>query len=197
MAKRGETKEKILNAATKVFFEKGFEAASVKMILDEAGAVTGSFYHYFASKEELFEQVVARFLTSYTEKISAILKDDTLSPKAQLEAFMQEIQNASNTYYRVLGGEHLHWTVQHALHNKTLEALVMPLAEMLARRMGEGMLESRLDINALTLAAILIRGIEAIFYADGQTAPERFGSKTAAKNIREFIGLLLIVHPTE
>ncbi len=40
MAKRGETREIILKAATKVFFENGFEKTSVKMILSEANIVT-------------------------------------------------------------------------------------------------------------------------------------------------------------
>ena len=56
MAKRGETREKIIAAATKVFFEHGYEDASVKMIIDEAGIVTGSFYHFFPSKEANFER---------------------------------------------------------------------------------------------------------------------------------------------
>ena len=76
MAKKGETREKILNAATKVFFENGFEATSVKMILDEANVVTGSFYHFFPSKENLFENVVEKFLHNYTESVSLILGND-------------------------------------------------------------------------------------------------------------------------
>ena len=53
MAKRGETRQKIIYAAGKVFFEHGYEEASVKMIIEEAGVVTGSFYHFFPSKEIL------------------------------------------------------------------------------------------------------------------------------------------------
>ena len=43
MAKKGETREVILDAAEKVFFQNGFEKTSVKMILEEAKIVTGSF----------------------------------------------------------------------------------------------------------------------------------------------------------
>lgn len=197
MAKRGETKEKIMDAAAKVFFEFGFEAASVKMILEEAGVVTGSFYHFFASKEDLFEQVVERFLQNYTETVCRILKNNALGVDEQFSLFLREIEAASKTYYNVLEGDRLHWTVQHALHNKTVEALVAPLSEMLARRIKEGTLESRLNVDTTTLAAILVRGIEAIFHGNGEDAAERYGSHAAKENIRAFIQLLLILHPAK
>ena len=73
MAKKGETREVILDAAEKVFFQNGFEKTSVKMILEEAKIVTGSFYHFFPSKEALFEAVTERFLNAYAERIGGIL----------------------------------------------------------------------------------------------------------------------------
>ena len=79
MAKRGETRDVIIQAAAKVFFENGFEKTSVKMILEEAHVVTGSFYHFFASKEALFEAVAESFMEAYTRRVSAILDDDTLN----------------------------------------------------------------------------------------------------------------------
>ena len=194
MAKKGETREKILNAATKVFFENGFEATSVKMILDEANVVTGSFYHFFPSKENLFESVVEKFLHNYTESVSLILGNDSLGVDAQFRLFMEEIQNASKIYYNVLQGNRLHWTIQHALHNKTVEALALPLSELLKRQIDKGTIESRMDVDTTTLAAILIKGIEAIFHGNMDNRPEYYESDTVGKNIRDFIQLLLSVH---
>ncbi|MGN0325673.1 MAG: TetR/AcrR family transcriptional regulator [Lachnospiraceae bacterium] len=175
MAKRGETREKILNIATKVFFEHGFEATSVKMILDEADVVTGSFYHFFPSKEALFESVVEKYLQDYTQKVCSILSDETLSIDVQFNLFMSELQNASKTYYNELQGNKLHWTMQHALHNKTVEAMVLPLSEMLGRHIKAGTIQSRLDVDTVTLAAIIIKSIEAIIH----------GNTCNASNIKE------------
>lgn len=194
MAKKGETREKILNAATKVFFENGFEATSVKMILDEAHVVTGSFYHFFPSKEILFESVVERFLQSYTERVSCIIEKDSVGVDEQFRLLMGEIRNASKTYYRVLQGNQLHWTMQHALHNKTIESLLLPLSGLLDRLLQKGVIESRINVNTTTLAAILIKGIEAIFHGNQDNCPENYESNTAENSIREFIYLLLIVH---
>lgn len=194
MAKKGETREKILAAATKLFFENGFEATSVKMILEEANVVTGSFYHFFTSKEQLFECVVEEFLQNYTRKICGILGDESLSVEAQFQLFMQEIQAASRTYYNVLQGDRLHWTMQHALHNKAVEALVLPLADLLSRQMEKGVIKSRIQVDTVTLAALLVKGIEAIFHGNMENSPERFESTGIQKMIRDFIHLILLIH---
>ncbi|NMS91614.1 TetR/AcrR family transcriptional regulator [Clostridioides difficile] len=47
----------ILDAAVKVFSEKGYIDSSIKNITDEASVSVGSFYSYFNNKEEILEQI--------------------------------------------------------------------------------------------------------------------------------------------
>src|SRR3954471_6268175 len=47
----------ILAAAVRVFARKGYHAARVGDIAEEAGVAHGLLYHYFASKEQLLETV--------------------------------------------------------------------------------------------------------------------------------------------
>jgi len=47
-------KNRILQCAADVFSKKGYHNTTVKDIASEAGVSIGSFYFYFASKEELF-----------------------------------------------------------------------------------------------------------------------------------------------
>ena len=191
MAKRGETKERILSIATEVFFKNGYEATSVKMILNEAGIVTGSFYHFFPSKEALFEAVIEQFLQNYTERVCLILKDETLTIEEQFRLFMQELKRVSDSYDNELQGERLHWTMQHALHNKTVEAMVAPLSEMLDRHICHGVVKSRLDVDTITLAAILLRGIEAIIHGNVIHPSDKKEKVVARNEIMSFIGLIL------
>lgn len=48
------TLDDILSAAKAEFSEKGFQSASLRRIVKNAGVTTGAFYGYFKSKEELF-----------------------------------------------------------------------------------------------------------------------------------------------
>jgi AcrR family transcriptional regulator len=53
-----ETRAKLLEAAENVFGEHGFHDASVVKITEAAGVGQGTFYLYFASKQEIFDELV-------------------------------------------------------------------------------------------------------------------------------------------
>lgn len=51
-----ETVQKILDAALKLFLEKGYEQTTILDIVDGMGGLTrGAFYHHFKSKEEVLD----------------------------------------------------------------------------------------------------------------------------------------------
>ena len=52
-AKAEETRERILDAALRLFRERGFDEATMRDIAAAAGVATGAAYYYFRSKEEL------------------------------------------------------------------------------------------------------------------------------------------------
>ena len=52
------TLEKIQEAALAEFLDKGFQGASLRQIVKNAGVTTGAFYGYFSSKEALFNALV-------------------------------------------------------------------------------------------------------------------------------------------
>lgn len=54
-ASTNETQMRLLDAGAKVFREEGYRDASVARIVAEAGSSTGSLYHHFGGKAELFE----------------------------------------------------------------------------------------------------------------------------------------------
>ena len=186
MAKKGETREVILDAAEKVFFQNGFEKTSVKMILEEAKIVTGSFYHFFPSKEALFEAVTERFLNAYAERIGGILGDESLSFRQIIRMIPEEMGRSAEIFYHVLQGDKLHWTVRNALHDRTLEAMVQPLAGALARLKAKGEISSRLDAEDVTLARILIKGSEAVVHGEGSGSTEWFRSEAQREKLAAF-----------
>ncbi len=58
------TKLKLLEAAQQLMLAKGYTATSVEEICAAAGVTKGSFFHYFASKEDLGKTVLDHFMAS-------------------------------------------------------------------------------------------------------------------------------------
>ena len=62
MNKEGTGKKKqIIDAAQKMFFEKGFDGVTIRAVQREVGCEVGLFYYYFKSKDEIFEVMFDRF----------------------------------------------------------------------------------------------------------------------------------------
>lgn len=72
------TKAKIVKAATDLFMNVGPTGASLDDISRKAGVARGLIYHYFKTKEQLFEQVLARPLADLLEQHLAFLEARTL-----------------------------------------------------------------------------------------------------------------------
>ena len=53
-----QTKRRIIEAALYEFEQKGYQGASLRQIVKNAGVTTGAFYGYYSSKAELFEGIV-------------------------------------------------------------------------------------------------------------------------------------------
>jgi AcrR family transcriptional regulator len=52
------TRRRLLEAAEKIFAEVGYHAASIVKITEAAGVAQGTFYLYFASKKQIFDELV-------------------------------------------------------------------------------------------------------------------------------------------
>ena len=67
---RALTRARLLDAARRVFARRGFHAASLEEIAQEAGATTGAIYSNFAGKEDLFLALFEDHVASQIGKYS-------------------------------------------------------------------------------------------------------------------------------
>jgi len=52
------TREQLIEVATRLFADRGYEDTSIEAVLTAAGVSRGALYHHFAGKDALFEAVV-------------------------------------------------------------------------------------------------------------------------------------------
>ena len=65
-----ENRTKIVDVASRLFREKGFDGVGLDEIMREAGLTHGGFYRHFASKDDLAAEALAKALVRGTEKLS-------------------------------------------------------------------------------------------------------------------------------
>jgi TetR/AcrR family transcriptional repressor of mexJK operon len=82
--------ERLLNAATEVFLEKGFASTSVDEIASRAKASKLTFYHHFGNKEKLFEAIVMRLNATMFRGFADALEADVPMEQA-LHRFMKQM----------------------------------------------------------------------------------------------------------
>ncbi len=70
------TYEALLDAAARLFAERGFDAAQTPDIAAEAGVSTGAFYRYFTDKRQVFLEVMASHLQHAYDDLTMRLQPD-------------------------------------------------------------------------------------------------------------------------
>ncbi len=55
---RDRYRKELINKCFDIFAEKGYSSVTMREIASEIGVSTGTLYHYFPSKESLFEQLI-------------------------------------------------------------------------------------------------------------------------------------------
>ncbi len=69
------TRDRILEAAEHLVIENGFAATSIDQVLDAASTSKGAFFHHFASKLELGQALVTRYVAADLAHLDGALAD--------------------------------------------------------------------------------------------------------------------------
>ncbi len=103
--KSEEKKHKIIQAAIKNFSMKGLEKATISSIAREAGIGKGTVYQYFASKEEIFSQIIYVFFEEMFANWNQLIASN-ISPHKKVAIMLEqtidislEMINSDDTNY--------------------------------------------------------------------------------------------------
>lgn len=119
-----DTKTRILDAAERLFAERGFEGTSIRAVTAEAGANLAAVGYHFGSKEALFGAVLRRF--------RGPVNDEQLRRLEELEAGEGEAGGGASSVEGLVG------------------AYVSPLVDLLGRDEERGQIIARLVARILS-----------------------------------------------
>lgn len=100
MTNKNQSREKILQTATRLFHMNGYHATGLNQIIKESGAPKGSLYYHFPDgKEQLASEAIDRF----GDLIAANILEDTQNEVDPLKAFQTHILKIADKFKDVDG----------------------------------------------------------------------------------------------
>src|SRR3954470_21618936 len=90
--RKAQNRQKLLEAARKVFAKKGLGEATARDIVRETDLASGTFYNYFRDKEDAFRAL----LEEMAEQSRALVRAQRREPGMSVEA---RVANAYRAYF--------------------------------------------------------------------------------------------------
>lgn len=107
--KDGNTEQRVLSAAKKIFLKKGMAGARMQDIANEAGINKAMLHYYFRDKDKLFETIFLEEAQKFFPKIAMIFLSDN--------PLFEKIENFVNEYIdEMLANPYLPWFVMNEIN---------------------------------------------------------------------------------
>lgn len=128
----------LLDAAIEVFSDRGVSAASVDDIVRAAGVAKGTFYLYFATKDDAVNAVAAWMVEGVADRVEAVARDSARSPVERLMAFGEQVGQVGGEPYQRDLVEVFHRPENRVLHDRIGEHALARLAPAITSIIAEG-----------------------------------------------------------
>ena len=167
----------ILDAASAVFSARGYHSASIDDIAAEAGVSKALIYEHFASKQELYGDLIARNARELTQRLAGALVGLELESSAErlaagldaFFAFVEERRDAWRMLFRDASDPESAAVLERMLEQVTAEVTVL-----ISQDPGASALDSAQEQRALRmLAEMLVGGAQSManWWTDHPDAP--------------------------
>jgi AcrR family transcriptional regulator len=161
----------ILDTASRLFYERGFAATSIRQIADAVEISSSTLYHHFPDKQGVLDAVLTRFANDFVGALLPLLHDPAATPPERItRAVEAHIAISAARRPELLLGNPIH----HALSRGQNERWVSAQREYhyaMRSTVAEGValgLFGVPDATTATLAIMdMLNGVRAWFRPDG------------------------------
>lgn len=131
-------KNEILDAAAKLFTEKGYDSTSTNDILDAVGIARGTLYHHFKSKEDIMDGLVTRQVEQIVADIQEVALDKSIPVFERLTKTILTMNVSKPEHGNKTMMEHLHRPQNALMHQKTNQMVMKQIPPILAGIVEDG-----------------------------------------------------------
>lgn len=164
-------RQELIDVASALFAERGYEAVSVRDILNVVDGAPGMFYYYFKSKQDIYIAAMEQYITQRLERKCKIIEDETVPFDEKLPIFRSMVEediqgymerfapqadaSISDTSYKLYDLVHM------------LGRMVGPYSKFILQGIRENRLNNRFHIteeNAEAFATFVLYGAWGMIY---------------------------------
>ncbi len=144
-----QRKKELLDAAQQLFYQNGYESTSVANIIDTVGIAKGTFYHYFKSKVDLLNQIIARQAEAIDQKIESVLEQAEMNAIEKYNLLYSIIgqYKAENKEVMIMMTKALYSDENIVLRDKMMRSRIKAVAPKLTRIISQGVSEGVFNTN--------------------------------------------------
>ncbi|GAB4515206.1 MAG: hypothetical protein Kow0047_27140 [Anaerolineae bacterium] len=163
-----EGRELILSHAERLFGERGYKGVSIRELAQACGMTNAALYYHFASKEDLFYEMVVRAIRWLGREMRAVAEEAGPDPAAQLlavgQAYVQHVQRRADMLRCV--GEAIHYLGRERAHNLK-ETFDSEIKDLLVDLLRQGQVTGRLRAFNAELGAHAFLALLGLFAPGG------------------------------
>lgn len=164
-------RQELIDVASALFAERGYEAVPVRDILNVVDGAPGMFYYYFKSKQDIYIAAMEQYITQRLERKCKIIEDETVPFDEKLPIFRSMVEediqgymerfapqadtSISDTSYKLYDLVHM------------LGRMVGPYSKFILQGIRENRLNNRFHIteeNAEAFATFVLYGAWGMIY---------------------------------
>jgi AcrR family transcriptional regulator len=154
--------EEVIAAATRIFYERGYTAATVQEVADELGINKGSLYYYIRTKDDLLDRIFDKVHEDVEALLASVAAADDLDALERINLYVRgqieySLDHADTLYVYQREMDHLTGSRLDQVRDRRRQHDYI-LTRLIQEAQREGLVDSGLHTGLLTncLFAVLI-----------------------------------------
>lgn len=179
-----QTRGELVDAARRVFERKGYFAARVADIVAEAGLAHGSFYTYFASKQDVFDVITRELRDQIDEAVApAGGGGDPYDALDRSNRKYLDVYRRNSIIYGLMEQTAIHEVDQHEVRLAARRKAVARVARTIRRWQKRGVADP--DVDPETTAGALVSMVSNFAYWWLAGGDDRYDEERAARTLTQ------------
>jgi AcrR family transcriptional regulator len=158
-----ERRQELIDAAERLFTEKGYENTAISDIVKELHVAQGTFYYYFSSKEDMLGAVVEKSIKVLEQNVTRLVQDGNADEAIRLNEAINEILRFVTQRNDFI--DFLHQDINAVMHARLERATVEKIIPILSDLVAKGNDKGRFNVeNPTETVELLSAALVYIFH---------------------------------